>query len=63
MTGAGPGVVRWPEAESALTSSFTAAAAHGLVLGGDLNTDIHASAEYRAHLAGVMLGRAVEMAG
>lgn len=63
VTGAGPGVVRWPEAESALTSSFTAAAAHGLVLGGDLNTDIHASAEYRAHLAGVMLGRAVEMAG
>jgi len=62
VTGAGPGVVRWPEAEAALTASFTPAAAKGLVLGGDLNTDIHASAEYRAHLAGVMLARAVETA-
>ncbi len=62
VTGAGPGVVRWPEAEAALTASFTAQAADGLVLGGDLNTDIHASAEYRAHLAGVMLGRAVAAA-
>ncbi len=62
VTGAGPGVVRWPEAEVALTASFTPEAAHSLVLGGDLNTDIHASAEYRAHLAGVMLGRAVALA-
>ncbi len=62
VTGAGPGVVRWPEAEAALTASFAAPAAHGLVLGGDLNTDIHASAEYRGHLAGVMLERAVALA-
>lgn len=62
VTGAGPGVVRWPEAEAALTASFTPEAATGLVLGGDLNTDIHASAEYRAHLAGVMLARAVAAA-
>ena len=62
VTGAGPGVVRWPEAEAALTVSFTPEAAKGLVLGGDLNTDIHASAEYRAHLAGTMLARAVAMA-
>ena len=59
VTGAGPGVVRWPLAESTLAASFTPAAAHGLILDGDLNTDIHASAEYRAHLAGVMLERAV----
>jgi len=62
VTGAGPGVVRWPEAEAALTASFTPEAAQGLVLGGDLNTDIHASAEYRAHLAGTMLARAVAAA-
>ena len=62
VTGAGPGVARWPEAEAALTAEFTPAAAGGFVLGGDLNTDIHASAEYRAHLAGVMLGRAVAAA-
>ena len=62
VTGAGPGVVRWTEAEAALTASFTPEAAKGLVLGGDLNTDIHASAEYRAHLAGTMLARAVAAA-
>jgi carbon-monoxide dehydrogenase medium subunit len=26
----------------------------------DLNTDIHAGAEYRAHLAGVMLAQAIK---
>ena len=62
VTGAGPGVVRWTEAEAALAASFAPEAVHGLVLGGDLNSDIHASAEYRAHLAGVMLGRAVAAA-
>jgi len=59
VTGAGPGATRWPAAEAALSARFDATAVDGLVLGGDLNTDIHASAEYRAHLAGVMLGRAV----
>lgn len=62
VTGAGPGVVRWPEAEVALTTSFTPATAKDLILDGDLNTDIHASAEYRAHLAGTMLARAVAAA-
>jgi len=62
VTGAGPGVVRWLEAEEVLTASFSPEAATGLVLGGDLNTDIHASAEYRAHLAGTMLARAVAVA-
>jgi len=62
VTGAGPGAVRWAEAEVALSARFAPDAVAGLKLGGDLNTDIHASAEYRAHLAGVMLGRAVEEA-
>ncbi len=60
VTGAGPGATRWAEAEAALSASFTADAVKGLTLdAADLNTDIHASAEYRAHLAGVMLAQAV----
>ena len=63
VTGAGPGVFRWAEAETALSADFSAAAVAGLALDpADLNTDIHASAEYRGHLAGVMLGRAVAAA-
>jgi carbon-monoxide dehydrogenase medium subunit len=60
VTGAGPGVFRWTEAEDALTADFSTAAVAGLVLdSGDLNTDIHASAEFRAHLCGVMLAKAI----
>lgn len=60
VTGAGPGVFRWTEAEAALTADFSVGAAAGLALDAtDLNTDIHASAEFRAHLAGVMLAQAV----
>ena len=60
VTGAGPGATRWTAAETALTASFDAAAVKGLTLDpADLNTDIHASADYRAHLAGVMLAQAV----
>lgn len=61
VTGAGPGVFRWTAAEAALSANFSAAAVAGLVLDdGDLNTDIHASAEFRAHLAGVMLVQAIK---
>ena len=64
VVGAGPGVFRWTEAEAALSGRFDAAAVAGLVLDdADLSTDIHASAEYRAHLAGVMLAQAVAEAG
>ena len=60
VTGAGPGVFRWTAAETALTADFGIAALTGLALDdADLNTDIHASAEFRAHLAGVMLAQAV----
>lgn len=60
VTGAGPGVFRWTDAEAALSANFSAAAVAGLTLDqADLNTDIHASAEFRAHLCGVMLAKAI----
>lgn len=60
VTGAGPGAFRWAAAEAALSMDFSAGALAGVILDdGDLNTDIHASAEFRAHLAGVMLAQAV----
>jgi carbon-monoxide dehydrogenase medium subunit len=53
-------VFRWPEAEQALSSNFSAAALNGLTVDADgLNADIHASAEYRANLVAVMAKRAV----
>ena len=63
VTGAGPGVFRWTAAEAALATDFSAAAVAGFTLAADdLNSDIHASADYRAHLAGVMLAEAVAAA-
>lgn len=60
VTGAGPGAFRWSDAEAALTARFDPAAVAGLTLDdGDLSNDIHCSAEYRAHLCGVMLRQAV----
>jgi carbon-monoxide dehydrogenase medium subunit len=63
VTGAGPCVFRVPEMEQALTSSFTPQAVEAIRVSPDgLNSDIHASAEYRAHLVTVMAKRAVEQA-
>ncbi|MSO53700.1 MAG: xanthine dehydrogenase family protein subunit M [Rhodospirillales bacterium] len=65
VTGAGQGgVFRLPDMEKALDASFTPAALAGITVAEDgLNSDIHASAEYRAHLIGVMAKRAVQACG
>ena len=63
VTGAGSSVFRVPEMEAALTKSFSAKALDGIaVKPKGLNSDMHASAEYRAHLIGIMAKRAVEAA-
>ena len=60
VTGAGPCVFRVPEMEAALARSFVPEAIKDITIPQDgLNSDIHASAEYRAHLVGVMARRAV----
>src|SRR3954447_9420976 len=61
VTGAGPSVFRVPEMEAALAKSFTPDAIKDIAIKDDgLNSDIHASAEYRAHLVTVMARRAVQ---
>ena len=61
VTGAGPVVFRIPEMEAALPKSFTPDAIKDIHIPDDgLNSDIHASAEYRAHLVTVMARRAVQ---
>ena len=63
VTGAGPCVFRVAEMEKVLTKSFSAAAAKAVTIpAAGLNSDMHASAEYRAHLVTVMAARAVEQA-
>jgi carbon-monoxide dehydrogenase medium subunit len=64
VTGAGPTAFRWVEAENALAQDFSAKALDNLKVAADgLNSDIHASAEYRAHLIKVMAKRAVDAVG
>jgi carbon-monoxide dehydrogenase medium subunit len=65
VTGAGAnGVFRAEAMEAALNANFAPAALDGVsVPASGLNTDIHADAEYRAHLIGVMAKRAVAAAG
>jgi carbon-monoxide dehydrogenase medium subunit len=60
VIGAGPGVFRVTEMEDALAADFSIGAIQNITLPpNDLNADIHATAEYRAHLIGVMAQRAV----
>lgn len=64
VTGAGDdGVFRSKPVEAALSKSFDASALEGVsVPSGDLMSDIHASAEYRANLIVVMAKRATAAA-
>lgn len=65
VTGASEeGVFRWSEAEAALSSDFSGAALADLSLPADgMMTDLHGTAEYRAHLVKVLTARAVAAAG
>jgi len=60
VTGAGPSVFRWKEAEAALAKKVAADSVAGLRMKpDDLNQDIHGSREYRANLVNVLTKRAV----
>jgi carbon-monoxide dehydrogenase medium subunit len=63
ITGAAASVFRATDMENALNANFTEAAARGVTIApDDLNTDMHASADYRAHLIPVLTARAVRAA-
>ena len=60
VTGAGGCVFRHSDMESALAGHFAPGAIEGVRTdAADLNSDMHASAEYRAHLVGIMAKRAI----
>ena len=65
VTGAGSdGVFRVPAMEAALAKSFAANALTGITVDPKaLSGDMHAAADYRAHLINVMAQRAVAMVG
>jgi carbon-monoxide dehydrogenase medium subunit len=64
VTGAGAnGVFRVPAFEEALKKRFAAKSIEGMSIPATgMNSDIHASAEYRAHLVGVLARRALAKA-
>jgi carbon-monoxide dehydrogenase medium subunit len=60
VTGAGSCVFRSKELEQALSNNFSVSAVDSVNISSKgLNTDIHASAEYRAHIIKVMAKKAV----
>lgn len=60
VTGAGPKVFRQHAFEAALARKYDAAVLEDIAVSADgLNSDLHASAEYRANLVNVMARRAV----
>lgn len=60
VTGAAPCAFRATALEAALTKDFSPKAISGIKASSrDLMTDMHATADYRAHLIGVLAGRAV----
>jgi len=65
VTGAAQGgVFRHAGMEAALAGNFSAGVLNGVATNAaDMNNDIHGSAEYRAHLVGVIAKRAVAKAG
>jgi carbon-monoxide dehydrogenase medium subunit len=63
VTGAASSVFRVAAMEKALAAKWSPDAVAGISVPADtLNSDLHASAEYRAHLITVMARRAVEAA-
>jgi carbon-monoxide dehydrogenase medium subunit len=64
VNGAGPGVFRQADMEKALSANWSPDAVANIKQPSEgLNSDIHGSAEYRAHLVTVMAKRAVAEAG